>query len=315
MSFTTEAIDAPVTPKSNLEQSQFDLPSKEFVGYDPKGTTTVTGTPIQKKDLENSKQSNINEQVEDAPVQKEEESVKLSPQVTALVRKEQAQRKREHVLAQRERELAQKLADADKYAQIKAKLEAKDYSAADELGLSYDEYTQYLIDKKSSEDPTEKRYRQVEEKLSSLEKAQEEQAIKEYQANQALWKQEIAKIVGENEEFSTIKELGVEHLVLQHVNDSFEEDGIELTSEQAAKEIEAELVRRAEKFASVTKIKKKFSDPSKVLGAPKTAPKTITQSMTVTSGQKPSSKPFHMMSEMEQWEEAARRVQASRIQR
>ena len=61
--------------------------------------------------------------------------------------------------------------------------------------------------------------------------------------------------------------------MLQHVNDSFEEDGIELTAEQAAKEIEDELVKRAEKFASVSKIKQKFEAPAQKLGPPKTRTK------------------------------------------
>jgi hypothetical protein len=100
-------------------------------------------------------------------------------------------------------------------------------------------------------------------------------------------------------------------MVLQHVNDSFDEDDVELTVEQAAKEIEAEAVKRAEKFASVSKIKQRFSEPPKVLGAPKTAPKTITQSMTLSS-EKAASKPFHLMSESEQIAEAIRRVQAAK---
>lgn len=312
MAFTTESIEVPVTPQSNAnEPNQFDLPVKEFLGYDPKGTTTVTGSPIESKTQESPKQETTTEQVADSPA---EESVRLSPQISALARKEQAQRKREQAFSQREKEFQSKLADAEKYAQLKAKLAAKDYSAADELGMSYEEYTQYLIDKKSAENPEEQRYRKVEEKLSSLEKAQEEQTLKEYAENQKLWKQEIAKTVDADEKFSTIKELGAYQAVLDHVNDSFEEDGVELTVEQAAQEIEEALVARAEKFASVTKIKQKFQEPPKVLGAPKTSPKTITQNMTVTSEKTTSSKPFHMMSEREQWEEAARRVQAARIQ-
>ena len=46
MAFTTEAMAAVSTPIQGIEQNQLDLPSREFVGYDPKGTTTITGTPI-----------------------------------------------------------------------------------------------------------------------------------------------------------------------------------------------------------------------------------------------------------------------------
>lgn len=307
MGFTIEAMDVAPVATPNNQPNQFDLSSKEFIGYDPKGTTTITGSDRS----ENVKQADTVEASEPAEPAKPEESVTLSPQISALARKEQAQRQRERALAQRERELSAKLADAEKYQQIRSKIANKDYSAADELGMTHEQYTQYLLDKQAGEDPAEQRYRKVESELEKLKKNQEEQTIQEYQANQGLWKQEIAKVVDGNEEFSTIKELGAHAAVLKHINDSFDEDGIELTAEQAAKEIEEALLARAEKLASVSKIKKKFEVEPRVLGAPKTSPKTITQNMTVTS-EKAKSKPFHLMSESEQIAEAIRRVQAAK---
>lgn len=315
MAFTVEAIEvAPMPAQTNNQPNQFDLPSKEFVGYDPKGTTTITGTPNERASEPNVKQENTVEVEAPAEPAKTEESVTLSPQISALARKEQAQRQRERALVQREKDFAAKLADAEKYAQLKSKIAAKDYSAADEMGLSYEQYTQYLLDKQNGEKPEEQRYRKVESELEALKKQQEEKTIQEYQANQALWKKEIAQVIASNEEFSTIKELKAESAVLKHINESFDEDGVELTVEQAAKEIEEHLVARAEKLASVSKLKKKFEAGPSVLGAPKTSPKTITQNMTVTS-EKVKSKPFHLMSESEQIAEAIRRVQASKLQR
>lgn len=310
MGFTTEAMEAAPAGLPNNQPNQFDLPSKEFTGYDPKGTTTVTGSDRS----ENLKQANTSEVSAPAEPARAEESLTLSPQISALARKEQAQRQRERAFMQREKELTAKLADAEKYQQIRTKLAAKDYSAADDLGMTHDQYTQYLLDKQAGEDPAEQRYRKVESELEQLKKNQEEQTIQEYKANQNLWKQEIAKVVDAGEEFSTIKELGAYDAVLRHINDSFDEDGIELSAEQAAKEIEDALYARAEKLASVSKIKKKFETEPRVLGAPKSSPKTITQNMTVTS-EKAKSKPFHLMSESEQIAEAIRRVQASKLQR
>lgn len=308
MAFSTESIDTGGPVKNPTGPAEFDLPVREFTGYDPKGTTTITGTD-RSVNL-NPKQETTTETVAESPP---EESVKLSPQISAIARKEQAQRKREQALVQREKELESKLADAEKYAQLKSKLANKDYSAADELGMTYEEYTQYLLDKQNSENPEEQRYRSLEERQKATEKALEEQTVKEYNQNQALWKQEIAKVVSENEDFSTIKALGLEGMVLQHVNDSFDEDGVELTVEEAAREIEAEAIKRAEKFASVPKIKGRVEEAPKALGAPKT-PKTITQNMT-TSPVAAKSKPFHLMSESEQIAEAIRRVQAEKQSR
>lgn len=310
MAFTVEAMDVAPASQPNNQPNQFDLPAKEFVGYDPKGTTTVTGSDRS----ENVKQPDTTEAAVPAEPAAPEESVTLSPQISALARKEQAQRQRERALMQREKALEARLADAEKYQQLKTKVAAKDYSAAEELGLTHEQYTQYVLEKQAGEDPVEQRYRKVESELEQLKKNQEEQTVQEYQANQGLWKQEIAKVVDGNEEFSTIKELGAHAAVLKHINDSFDEDGVELTAEQAAKEIEEALFARAEKLASVSKIKKKFEAEPKVLGAPKASPKTITQNMTVTS-EKSKSKPFHLMSESEQIAEAIRRVQAAKTQR
>lgn len=301
MGFTTEAIDTSI-PSTKLGPSEFDLPSKEFVGYDPKGTTSVTGSKIERPD---PKQADTTE----AP----EETVQLSPKVSALARKEQAIRKRELELRNKERELEAKLSDSEKYKSLKEKIAAKDYSAAEELGLSHEEYTQHLLKQQESKDPATERYRKIENELESLKKAQEDSSVKEYQANQALWKAEITKVVSENEEFSSIKEMKAEEFVLQHINDSFEEDGTELSAEEAAKEIEAALVARAEKFASLSKIKKKSEDAPRSLPPPK-ASKTITQNMTTTSV-KSSTKPMHLMSDSEQWAEATRRYLAQRQSR
>jgi len=305
MAFTTETIEAPQVGRALAEPNQFDLPSKEFIGYDTKGTTTVTGSPIVRPEPKTEVQT------EETAT---EETVTLSPKVSALARKEQAQRQKEQMLIRREKELADKLAKAEKFDQLQAKIAAKDYSATEDLGLSYDEMVKYELDKQNALDPAEQRARKLEEEIANIKKAQEEREVADYKANQVLWKQEIKKIVSENPEFSTIKDLGAEDIVLQHVNDSFEEDGIELTAEQAAKEIEDALYKRAERFASVSKLKNKTLD-AKVMGPPKTQTKTITQTMTTTPKTAAASKPFHLMSESEQIQEAIRRVQAAKLQR
>lgn len=309
MAFTTESLQPVEVGRQPGAPSEFSLPSKEFIGYDPKGTQSITGSPLVKSEA--TPQANPAA----APIPKvpEKESITLSKEVSAIARRDMAQRQKEKQLAERERTFAQKMADADKYQKLTEKLKNKDYSAIDELGVAYEEIVKHELNKESSKDPAQERVRQLEERLTALQKAREEDQVKQYESNQLAWKEAIKKEVTDNAEFSTIKELNAEDIVLQHINDSFEEDGIELTVEQAAKEIELALLERAEKFSSISKIKNRASD-AKVLGAPKTEAKTITQNMTVTSREtKP--KPFHLMSEAEQIAEAIRRVQAAKLQR
>src|SRR6266403_3896654 len=84
---------------------------------------------------------------------KTEESVRLSPQLSALARKEQAYRQREQALKEREKALEAKLAEGEKFTSLKAKLSAKDFSEAEALGLSYEDYTKYVLEKQNGENP------------------------------------------------------------------------------------------------------------------------------------------------------------------
>lgn len=301
MAFTMEALDnsiPSVNPVSDIQVKDGPV----FTGYDPKGTTTVTGSQIVRPEPQpDVKQQEI---IESPPPA--EESVRLSSRISALAREKQA-------LRLQRKQMESQIADAQKFNQIKEKLKNKDYSAAEELGMTYEEYTQHLLNKQASEDPEVQKRMALEEKLLKLEKAQEEQTLREYQNNQNLWKKEIARVVTESELYPTVKELSMEEAVLRHINDSFDEDGIELSAEDAAKEIEEELVKRVDKYSNLSVVKKKYEE-SRSLGPPKSGPKTITQQMTVTS-QKPVNKPFHLMSESEQIAEAIRRVQAEKLQR
>lgn len=308
MAFTTEAIGSGI-PSINPVSEITKIPDgPSFMGYDPKGTMSVTGSPLIRAEpqiAQNLKQDVDNEGLP-------QESVRLSSKISALARKEQAQRQREMAFKRREQELSQKLADAEKFAQIREKIANKDYSGAEELGLSYEEHTQQLLNKQASEDPAEQRARKLEEQIESLKKAQEEQTVREYEANQQLWRQDISRVLQASDDFPTIRELGAEDTVLKHINDSFEQDEIELTTEDACKEIEEALESRVDKYASLTKVRRKIEE-SRSLGPPKPGSKTITQQMTVTS-EKQKTKPFHLMSESEQLAEAIRRVQAEKLQ-
>lgn len=304
MSYTAESLAPNVINTNPTTPSEFNLPVKEYVGYDPKGKTTITGTS-----LADAKAASAEEP------KSETTEIPLSPKLSAIARKEQAQRAKEKALADREKDLTEKLAKAEKYEELRQKIAAKDYSALDELGAEYEEIVKHELNKEAAKNPEQERIARLEEEQKALKKALEEKEVSEYQANQALWKQEIVRTIKENDDFSTIRELGAEDIVLQHINDSFEEDGVELTVDQAAKDIETALLERATKFASVSKVKNTVSG-GKVLGPPKTtnSSKTITQNMTVTSTQtKP--KPFHLLSESEQLAEAIRRVQSAKLQR
>lgn len=240
------------------------------------------------------------------------ESVKLSPQLSALARKEQAFRQRELALKQKEKDLESKLANADQYEQLKTKFGAKDFSEAEKLGLNYEEYTKYRLDQIGGEDPQAKFNQELKAELEGMKKAQVERDEREFEETKGAYVTEIAKLVQSNADFSSIKELKQEPAVLQLILDSWEEDGEEVSVEQACKDIEDFLVNEAKKLTSITKLKPQAETvPERKLPPPRSGV-TLTNNMQPSNTTVTADKPLQNMSDQERYAEARRRVLARR---
>jgi len=234
------------------------------------------------------------------------ESVKLSPQLSALARKEQAFRQREQAFKERERALESKLAEAEQYSKLKAKLSSKDYSDLESFGLSYEEYTKYLLEKQTGEDPQKQALKKLEDEISSLKKSTEENATKEYEETVAEYRKEITALADKDPRFSSVKELKRQEAALRLIIDSWEEDNEEVSVEQALKLVEDYSVEEAKQFSALTKLKPKV-EPEMGRPLPKPGLKTLTQQVTVSSEKKPA-KNLQYLSESERYAEARRRV-------
>lgn len=237
------------------------------------------------------------------------ESVRLSPQLTALARKEQAHRQRELALKEREKALEARLAEADQYSQLKTKLGSKDFSAAEELGLEYEGYTKYLLDKQTGEDPNSLKFKTLEDEIQALKKGQEEKATQEYEETVAEYKKEIAKLVAESAEFPMTKKAKKEDAVLQLILDSWEEDSEEMTVEQASKDVENYLKEQAKQWAAlIDEPKVEVEATPQVLPPPRPGSRTLTQQMQPSGIEKKPARSLQHMSESERYAEARRRV-------
>ena len=236
-----------------------------------------------------------------------EESVKLSPQLSALARKEQAYRQREQALKDREKALEDKLKDAEQFSSLKTKLSAKDYSEAEALGLSYEDYTKYSVDKLNGEDPNQVAIKKLSDEIETLKKDKEEAAAQAFDDTVKEYKKQIGILATTNPEYSGFKGKYEEH-ILQYILDAWE-DGVEVTIEESAKEVVAHL--KAEK----AELDQLFKSPevAKEAGAEKTLPppkpglKTLTQQITTGSEKRPL-KSLQYLSESERYAEARRRV-------
>jgi hypothetical protein len=238
------------------------------------------------------------------------ESVKLSPQLSAIARKEQAFRQKELALKQREKEFEAKLKDAETLQSLKTKLSAKDYAEAEALGLDYESYTKYKVDKLNGENPQETAIKKLEAEIEALKKGKEESAAQAYDDTVKEYKKEISLLTISNPEYASLKGEFEAH-VLQNILDSWSEDGEEVTIEQAAKEVMSHLreeKKRLDLLFKEPEAPKVVAEEPQSLPPPRPGLKTLTQQIT-TGSETRTPKSLQFLSESERYAEARRRVQ------
>lgn len=241
-----------------------------------------------------------------------EATVTLSPQMAALARKEQKFRLRELDLKKQADSLAQDKAEIAELKALKAKLAAKDYSGIENL-VKYDDYTNYLIEKEGNLSPQEIAVKKLADEVEGLKTAQKDDVTKRFDAAVNERRKAVKQLVETNPEFSRIKKAKAEEAVVQHILDTWEHDNEDLSPEQALKEVNDELIRRANEWKSLLDEEAKeeplLEGQVKQLPPLKPAVKTITNNMAVTGEIKRPAKSFSNMSDTERWAEARRRAE------
>lgn len=295
---TQEAISDSIIPKT------IDKPiPTRTVQTRARPLPQVTGQPV------------ISNSATEESVATPEESVKLSPQLTALARKEQAYRQKEQALKEREKLVEAKLLEAEKFETLKQKISAKDFSEAEALGLNYEDYVKFQLDKQGEIDPRDTAIKELKAEIDAIKKGSEESAASLYEETIAEYQKEISKAVTSDPRFSSVKELegitGVkgEQAVLQLILDAFEEDEEQLSVQDAAQAIEDYVMSFGQKFTTLSKLKQatpEVETPQRVLPRPMVGT-TLTNDMTAGSDKRPY-KSLQKLSEAERYAEARRRV-------
>lgn len=240
-----------------------------------------------------------------------EETVHLSPQVAALARKEQRFRREEQALKERVRTLDAEKAEIAELKALKTKLEAKDFSGIEDL-VKYDDYTKYLIEKESNLSPEQQALKALASEVDGLKKSQKEDVEKRFESAVQDRRKAVTALVETDEAYSSIKELKMQEAVVQHILDTWEHDSIDLSPEEAAREVEQELIDRAGKWSALSKLKAKVeptADEKKQLPPLKPQIKTLTNNMAATGEVKRPVKSFQFMSDTERYAEARRRAE------
>ena len=209
------------------------------------------------------------------------EDTALSKQFAQLARQERALRAKAQ--AQEQAWKAKEQAIQAREAELSAKdNKYQDYISRDQLkndplavltqaGISYDDVVQQVLNQAPKDPRVEATISRLEAKIQALE-AQNEQATKTYQENQTQQYQAAVKqikvdatnLVKSDPNFEIIRTTGSVNDVVELITQTYEKDGILLSVEEAAQEVENYLMEEATKLTKIEKIKKKLGQVAPV---------------------------------------------------
>lgn len=216
----------------------------------------------------------------------------LSSQYAQLARKERALRAKAVELKQRE--------DAFKASQTPAQqppttangipleeFKKNPWKFMQEAGVTYDQVTKAALDAPSPEQEMvsslQAKIEALEEKLNGTENKWKEtwETNQKTQYQQAVnqIKSEVTSLVNENPDFETIKATNSVGDVVELIEKTFQEDGVLLSVEEAAKQVETYLEEEAYKLSQLKKIQNRLKPASTTVPAApaKTAAQTPAQ--------------------------------------
>lgn len=213
-----------------------------------------------------------------------QEDPALSRQFAQLARQEKAlrakQAQQDQAVRAREAELkAREDALNAKDQQYKSGYISKDtlkknpLLALQEAGISYDDVTNQILNQGTTDPRVEATINQLMAKIESLENAnksrdqwQQDEQKNQYETAKKQLLVDTRSLVQNDPDFETIKATGSYNDVVDLIEQVYKKDGILLTVEEAAKEVEDYLVDEAIKITNINKIKSRLASAQ----APKT---------------------------------------------
>lgn len=273
----TRAINALMgsQPQQQVVQNQNQVQPEEMKAIQPKSESSAPETEMKQSDSSEENQE-VTDTTQKAEPTKEEQA--LSRQFAQLARQEKALRakaqQQEQAIKAREQALAQREADLNSKSQIDTtKYISRDSFKNDplavlaETGISYEELTQQILSQQPVDPRLQNTINQLKQEIQSL-KSESENTKKSYaeqqdQAYQAAVKQiemDVKSMVSADPiTFEAINKTGTHGEVVKLITETYKKDGILLTNEEAAQQVEDYLVEENYKMATkIDKIKNKI---------------------------------------------------------
>lgn len=235
---------------------------------------------------------------------KPEQDPALSRQFAQIARQERALRAKaqqqdaafkakEAALAAREAELAAKQPDLSQYIP-KDRIKQDFLGVMAEEGVSYDALTQQILNQQPKDPRVEATISRLESKIKALEEqnnankqSAQEQQTQAYQAAVKQIRMDVNSLVDSDPNFETIKATRSTKDVVDLITQTYDKDGILLSVEDAAQQVEDYLVEEAMNLTKIGKIKKKLgmtsSTPPKPAATPNKSADTKQPMKTLTN--------------------------------
>lgn len=230
--------------------------------------------PLPTTPTPEARQPATTEQPPAVPAATEPKVDQLSPKFAALARKEKALRSLDAQLKAREEAFKAKEADyASSYLQKKElaeKAKSDPLGILSDIGLTPDEFTQALLNSR----PEDHAIRKLSAEISALRDDQtkvksqfEEQQTKAYEQAVNQIRTDTKLLVDADSNYETVKAMNATEAVVELIKTTFDEQGLLLSVEDAAKEVEAYLIEEALKMAQLKKVQEKLT-PKQVAATP-----------------------------------------------
>lgn len=233
------------------------------------------------------------------PPQQSPEEMALSRQFAQLARQEKALRAKVQAQEQSFKLKEAELRAKEAALQSKPETDLSGYISRDRLKndplsvlaeaeISYDSLTQQILNHQPVNPQVQAYINKMEARLEAMEKANEAQAKGQTEAQQAQYKAAINQIttdaknlISTDPTFETVKATNSVRDVVELIERTFQEEGVIISVEDAAQQVEDYLVEEGYKLARLTKIQKRLqaaSTPSATQTAAKTPPAQTKQS-------------------------------------
>lgn len=215
----------------------------------------------------------------------------ISSKFAALARKEKALRMKYTEFQQKESELKGLQEEIAKARSFREQLKSDPLTVLNQEGITYDQLVNRAVNPASQE--VIMLQRELAALKGTIERQQEDsQKIQTSQREQAEKQvsMDVKGLISSDPAYETVKDMGAEDAVTQLIVRTYDEDGILLTVDSAAKQVNDYLTAELKRIYEAPSAKKLFTPPAPVEPPKQTTQKntTLSNSMAATTSPKPT---------------------------